>query len=86
MALAIAASVAGAAVVIPDTSGYAGFVFLAFFIYGVPGIVLWLVVGALVVRARGPPGAAKKFALGAAAAVGAAILLFAATCFASLAL
>lgn len=84
---AILGSLAGAYAVLSDpTNGYAALVFLVFGVYGAPAVLLYLLVGALVLRARGPPGSAKRFALGAAAGLGVGLLLLTVSCFGSLAL
>lgn len=84
-AIVLVATVVGFVVVAMDTSGYAGLLFIAYLIYGLPAILAWMIVGGFVVGASGPEGAWKRFVTGAGAAFGLAIIVFTATCFLALA-
>ena len=83
VAIAVLADLLTLAWVWGDTSGYQGLAFIFLMMVGVPLTVIWMIVGAIVLRGTAPTGSARRFAAGAGVALGAILILFAATCFAT---
>lgn len=68
-----------------STSGYEGLGFIFLMIVAIPAMLLWAGIGALVAKRLGPAGSAKRFGVGALAALGASIIVLTITCFLALA-
>ena len=66
-----------------DNTGYQGLFFIFLILAGILLTVVWMIVGAIVLRGTAPAGSARRFAAGAGVALGVIVILFAATCFAT---